>query len=185
MQIRDWIKSLLGLKGEDLWELRRVLPGQRNGAQRWFNYFTDFLKVLRFLQCAAIPSVMRHKTTKVMINVHVDDELVAADSMEEAHWFMNELRKKFKLQVEEPFPQGPRGAGEELSCLKKTYVLIGEGILKPNKKYIEGLLKLYDVGSRKYKQVPEHSLLGQLDLSEQLDQQNQSLFRHVSGPGSH
>ena len=58
----------------------------------------------------------------------------------------------------------------------------GEGILlKPNKKYIESLLKLYDVGNRKSKQVPEHSLLGQVDFSEELDQQKQSLFRSGLG----
>lgn len=127
-----------------------------------------------------------------VINIHVGDELVAAENMEEAHWFMNELRKKFQLQVEGRFPQGPRGAGEELSYLKKTYVFTGGGILvTPNETYIESLLKLYDVGSRKYKQVPEHSLLGQLDFSEEFDQQKRSLFKSGLGvamyfcPGSY
>ena len=182
VQIRGWIKELLGLATDDLWDLRRVLPGQRNGAQRWFNHFTEFLKSLGFLQCTAMPSVMRHKSRKVVINIHIDDELVAAESMEEAHWFIGELKKKFKVQVEGPFPTGSTGAGEELSYLKKTYVFTGEGILvKPNKKYIESLLKLYDVDNRKYKQVPEHSLLGQVDFSEELDQQKQSLFRSGLG----
>ena len=182
VQIRDWIKSLLGLSSEDLWELRRVLPGQRNGAQRWFNYFSDFLKELGFVQCTAMPSVMRHSIRKVVINIHVDDELVAAENVAEAHWFMNELRKKFKIQVEGPCPQGLCGAGEEMNYLKKTYVFTSEGMLvKPNKKYTESLLRLYDIGNRKFKQVPEHNLLGQLDFSEELDQQKQALFRSGLG----
>ena len=54
--------------------------------------------------------------------------------MKEAHWFIGELKKRFKLQVEGPFPQGPCGNGEELSYLKKTYAFTEEGILmKPNK----------------------------------------------------
>ena len=63
------------------------------------------LAALGFLQCTAMPSVMRHKSRKVVINIHVDDELVAAESLEEAHWFIGELKKKFKVQVEGPFPQ--------------------------------------------------------------------------------
>ena len=68
VQIRGWIKDLLGLESEDLWELRRVLPGQSNGAQSWFNFFGDCLKSLGFLKCTAMPSVLRHKTRKVVMN---------------------------------------------------------------------------------------------------------------------
>ena len=53
--------------------------------------------------------------------------------------------------------------------------------MKPNKKYTESLLRLYDIGNRKFKQVPEHNLLGQLDFSEELDQQKQALFRSGLG----
>lgn len=37
-----------------------------------------------FRQCIAVPSVLRHETKQIVINVHVDDELVASKTGEEA-----------------------------------------------------------------------------------------------------
>ena len=34
VKISGWIEQLLGLPSNALWQLRRFLPGQRNGAQR-------------------------------------------------------------------------------------------------------------------------------------------------------
>ena len=57
VEISQWMKEQLKLPEEAIWELRKVLPGQRNGAQRWFQDFTKNLNKLGFHSCAAMPSV--------------------------------------------------------------------------------------------------------------------------------
>lgn len=49
------------------WEVKRVPPGQRNGAQRWFEDFTKNLQKISFCSCMAMPSVLRHHTRKIVI----------------------------------------------------------------------------------------------------------------------
>ena len=74
------------------------------------------------------------------------------------------------------------GEGEELSYLKKTYIFLADGIcVRSSSKYIENLTRIYQLGNRKTKQVPEHSLLGQPDTSPELDAHGQSLFRSGLG----
>lgn len=131
VEMRGWIKELLGLPAIALWKLKRVLPGQRNGAQRWFNSFADKLQSIGFEQCMAIPSVFRHKTKRILVNMHVDDELVASETAGDAHWLISELKKTYKLQVEGPFPEGLLGDGEEINYLKKSYVFQVGIFIKP------------------------------------------------------
>lgn len=52
---------------------------------------------------------------------------------------------------------------------------------KPNSKYIESLLTLYDVQDRKCKQVPEHTTCGQVDATEDLNPERQACFRRGLG----
>lgn len=66
-----------------IWQLKKVLPGQRNGAQRWFTAFTDFLKGIGFEHYDLTPAVLRHCEKKILISVRADDELVAAESKAE------------------------------------------------------------------------------------------------------
>ena len=54
-------------------------------------------------------------------------------------------------------------------------------VTKPNAEYIESLLRLYDVGSRKTKRVPEHALLNQVDSSPELTPADQARFRSGLG----
>ena len=182
VKISGWIEKLLGLPQNVLWQLRKILPGQRNGAQRWFQDFAWHLRRLGFKCCGAMPSVLKHTTKRVAINVHVDDDLIGSESEADLLWVVAELKKIYKLQMEGPVLQGPVGAGEELSYLKKTYIFLEDGIcIKSNPKYIEHLLKLYNLGNRKDKQVPEHCLLGHPDTSPELDVHGQSLFRSGLG----
>ena len=126
--IRPWIQKLLSFPSNALWELKRVLPGQRNGAQRWFNAFSDRLRQLGFVQCQAMPSVLRHKHKKIVVNVHVDDELIASETTEDALWLTRELKKVYKLQIEGPYPIQKLGNGEEVNCLKKTHLFKEDGL---------------------------------------------------------
>ena len=182
VKISGWIKQLLGLQQNALWQLQKVLPGQRNGAQRWFQDFTHHLQRLGFKCCVAMPSVLKHATKQIAINVHVDDELIASENEADLMWVIAELKKIYKLQVEGPVPRGMLGAGEELNYLKKTYVFLEGGVcIKSGSRYIDKLLRLYDGGSKKEKQVPEHCLLGHPDTSPELDPGGQATFRSGLG----
>ena len=169
VELRPWIKSLLNLPDDTLWRLKKVLPGQRNGAKRWFSSFSSVLLSIGFEACEVMPSIFKHKTRDIIMNVHVDDELVAMKDPADGEWLLTELRKKYKLQVEGPVPIGRFGKGEELNYLKKTYIFSQEGILvRPNGKYVSALLDLYNLEGRKAKATPDHALLNQVDLSESL-----------------
>ena len=74
---------------------------------------------LGFYSCTAMPSVLKHNTRKMAINVHVDDELIAAESKEDIDWLVKELEKHYKLQAEGPFPTEALGSNEELNYLKR------------------------------------------------------------------
>ena len=178
VKISQWMKELLKLPENSLWQLKRVLPGQRNGAQRWFQDFSHHLQELGFDSCTAMPSVLRHRTKKLAINIHVDDELVVGETVEDIEWVIGALKKIYKLQVEGPMPKESLGNGEELNYLKKTYVFQEDGVyVRPNSKFTETLVKLYGLQDRKDKQVPEHSLLGSPDTSAELDKKRQADFR--------
>lgn len=47
--------------------------------------------------------------------IHVDDELIAAESKDDFDWLVKELEKHYKLQAEGPFPVEGLGSGEELN----------------------------------------------------------------------
>ena len=125
-----------------------------------------------------MPSVLKHQSKRLAINIHVDDELVAGEKLEDIDWVVGELRKIHRLQVEGPMPKEPLGSGEELSYLKKTYVFQQDGIyVRPNSKFTDTLIKLYGLQDRKQKQVPEQCLLGHPDTSPELDSERPSNFR--------
>ena len=116
------------------------------------------------------------------VNVHVDD-LLLAGAEGESEWLQAELKKAdFRLQVEGPVPEGEVGSNERIMYLKKVFIFTPHGIVTLcHEKYVEQLSKLYNVSSRKYKNVPEHQLLGSVDTSEELEQEATSLFRSALG----
>ena len=165
-----------------LWKLLKVLPHQRNGALRWFEAFSQFLMGLGFLQCAGVPSLLRHESRPLVINIHVDDELVAAGNIDEAEWLFSELRKKYRMEVEGPCPVDKQGQGEKLAYLKKNYVFTPDGIVvKPSNKYYDNLNGVYGQTTRKPKRVPEHEKLSKVDFSAELNADRQALFRSGLG----
>lgn len=178
-----YVKPRAGMTAPGIyWKLKKVLPGQQNGALRWFDSFSSFLMGIGFVPCAGVPSLMKHSVKPLIINIHVDDELVAAGSVSDAQWLMAQLTTKYKMEAEGPCPVNKIGEGEQLSYLKKVYIFTSAGIVvRPNDKYYENLASLYPLGTRKPKQVPEHEKLNKPDYSEELDSEGQALFRSGLG----
>ena len=95
------------------------------------------------------------------INIHVDDELVVGETVEDIEWVIDALKKIYKLQVEGPMPKEPLGNGEELNYLKKTYVFQEDGsYVRPNSKFTETLVKLYGLQIGKRNKYPNIACLG-------------------------
>ena len=119
VELRPWIRSLLGLDTSYVWKLHRCLPGQRNAATRWFDEISSTLISLGFVACVLSPSLFRHRTRQIALVVHVDDICVASDESE-GDWIEKELGSRYELSVSGPVPEGECGNGETLMYLKKT-----------------------------------------------------------------
>ena len=181
VEIRPWIRQALGIQEGVVWQLHRCLPGQRNAALRWFLKFTGILKHIGFVECVNMPSLMKHGTRQLVINIHVDDELVAGQEAD-IRWLKDELGRMCKLQVEGPFPDGARGNGEEISYLKKKYIFTERGIaVQSNSKHTNVLEELYKLHGRKVKMVPEHGELGTPDKTAELEGEAKKRFRSGLG----
>ena len=104
VEIPVWIRRLLGYTQDMIWHLKRCLPGQRNAGLRWFEYLKDILMDMGFVACSAMPTIMRHTTRRAYINVHVDDELLAANK-EDGEWVIVILSQKLTLKINGPYPE--------------------------------------------------------------------------------
>ena len=92
-----------------------------------------------FVACSAMPTIMRHVTRRAYINVHVDDELLAANK-EDGEWVIVILSQKLTLKINGPYPEIE---DKEMLYLKKIFKFVEEGVLVlPNGKYFEALEKL-------------------------------------------
>ena len=108
IKIPDWIQQLnKGEQNEEFWMLKRCLPGQRNAALRWNDYFGTLAKERGF-EAKSIPTVYRHQQRQMFMNVHIDDILLVG-STEDCEWFEKEFNKVLKMKKD-----GPCGIGDNL-----------------------------------------------------------------------
>ena len=125
---------------------------------KWFEYLRDILKDVGFVACSAMPTIMKHVKRQAYINVHVDDELLAANE-EDGEWVIVILSQKLTLKINGPCPEIE---DKEMLYLKKIFKFVGEGVLVlPNGKYFEALEKLTGLcassRSFKAKPTPDHN----------------------------
>ena len=74
------LQPTLVTSGTQSFALGRVLPGQRDRSQLWFDSVTNFLhEKLGFEHCSAYPSFLRSPGGECLILLHVDDMLVVTD----------------------------------------------------------------------------------------------------------
>jgi hypothetical protein len=82
------------------WVLDLVLPGQRNGAARFFDFLAQHLEALEFENMHLLPSLFRHRTRQVELCSHVDD---LCGERPDLLWLMEEM-KQFTVSGGEVFP---------------------------------------------------------------------------------
>ena len=130
-----------------------------------------------------MPALFRHREKRIILNVHVDDELMAA-SAEDGEWLLQRLKEHFTLSATGPVPVGEKGDGvEELLYLKKRYVFTEGGIfICPHQKYFKNLREMLDFNDNTTtKPTPEHPNITKQDNSEPLSAAEQTLFRSALG----
>ena len=140
------------------YQFGRAVPGQRTGSQLWYEAIKSlFCKEADMVQRPESPNLLRSVGSSCYILLHVDDMLMCgkADSVDNRFIFM--LKKHHKASS-----SYLREEGDEISFVKRTHRLIGNGMLaiSTHHKHIEQLMQLTGVKpTSRPKKVPGHPLL--------------------------
>ena len=184
IKIPEWIRQLNDDEhNEEFWMLKRCLPGQRNAALRWNDYFGTLAKERGFEACKCIPTVYRHQQRQMLMNVHIDDILLVG-SMEDVEWFESEFNKVLKMKKD-----GPCGVGDDHTIMylkRELEFRNNEFYLRTNRKYIPKLAEMMEVVERRNKTLPYHPGLDTydpkaVDKKELLNEENAKKFRSGIG----
>lgn len=111
--------------GSETFALGRVLPGQRDGSQLWFESVSGFLnEKLGFEHCSAYPSLLHSPCGECLILLHVDDMLVVT----EQHYFEGKLlpalNGRYKTSV-----HCMKQPGDTFEFLKRIHVLVDDATI--------------------------------------------------------
>jgi len=76
--IPAWVRELTPEKPFTHWVLHRCLPGQRNAALRWHEFFNGLCSAAGLVAFPGAPTVLRHLDLdrSIFVNVHMDDILL-------------------------------------------------------------------------------------------------------------
>ncbi|CAE7512900.1 unnamed protein product [Symbiodinium natans] len=158
----------------------KMIPGQRNGSQRWFSHYIDFLRAnLQVEQCLECPAVLRTEHGPAM--VHVDDSLTLAPLTWIHSAFLPLIKSRFECTYEVAMQ-----VGDTFDFLKRKHTITEHGILiEMPKSYIKQMAETLGVNyshSWKHKSPCHPDLLG-ADTSPALDEAKASKFRSAVGIG--
>ena len=149
------------------WQLGRVLPGQRRGAQAWWVQLQGDLQDINMEGLPEVPTLMRSLEGRQAMQVHVDDMLMTGDVDRTD-------------QVSGPFNK----PGDEWEFLKRRFTIEEDGSItvRPAARFY---IDIYDLLERpRHRSTPGPGAgdsLFQVDDSEILNNSESSLFRTVVG----
>ena len=90
------VEPTLVSSGAEMFALGRVLPGQRDGSQLWFNSVSSFLGTeLGFKHCDAYPNLLGNEHCLILL--HVDDMLVLTEQQYFDNKLLPTLTSKYKV----------------------------------------------------------------------------------------
>ena len=172
------VEPTLVSSGEETFALGRVLPGQRDGSQLWFNSVSSFLGTeLGFKHCDAYASLLGNEHCLILL--HVDDMLVLAEQQYFDNKLLPTLTAKYKVSshcMTQP--------GDSFEFLKRIHSMIDEDTIhiQQNPRHFD---KLFDVmgisGSSHAKKVPCHEMINEPDTTSLLSAEKASKFRSAVG----
>ena len=149
----EWIQQLRaeGEPVEEFWRLQRCLPGQRNAALRWSDYFGALAKERGFETCKSIPAIYRREKD-VHECAHRRHSTIG--STKECEWFEDEFNKVLKTKKD-----GPCEVGDDQTIMylkRELEFRNNEFYLRTNRKYIPKLAEMMEVTERRNKTLPYH-----------------------------
>ena len=159
--------------------LGRLLPGQRDGSKEWYLDFTQYLEqIISAQKCVAYPSLLRTPALDCLMQLHVDDVLVAALLAFLENELVAGLKQKYKVAVQ------ILTLDNAITFLKKRHILLpgSEILIVPHPKHFEKLFALH--GLKKgdcSKKTPFDPKLDEPDTSVPLEVAEASVFRTSLG----
>ena len=164
--------------GTETYALGRVLPGQRDGSQLWFESVSSFLKEhLSFKHCEAYPSLLAND--KCLILLHVDDRLVLTEQQYFDEQLIPTLASKYKTSV-----HGMKDSGDSFEFLKRIHTMVDPETIhiQQNPRHFDKLFEIVGVqNSMHSKKVPCHELMSEVDNTPALSPEKASRYRSAVG----
>ena len=157
--------------------IEKCVPGQRDGAQRWFGYFVQFLtdKFDALESCVENPAIMRVPEGPMIM--HVDDGLTLAPLTWLKQKYIPTLQSRFEISVEIAYKNG-----DVFSFLKRKHTILESGILvEASSSYIRHMAEVLDVKHGSKHNTPYLPELIREDVSGPLDPVRAGKFRSALG----
>ena len=167
------------LIGGEWWQLGRVLPGQRRGAQVWWNQLRGDLSDTHMEGLPEVPTLMRNLKARQATQVHVDDMQLTGDDAPTQE-VIGALKKKYVIKVEGPFSL----VGDEWEFLKRRYTIEGDYSItvRPAAHFYQDIYDLLDCPRHRTTAGPGGGdSLFQVDDSKALSSSQAKLFRTIVG----
>ena len=167
------------LIGDHYFELGRVLPGQRRGAQVWWRQLQGDLSECNMEGLPEVPTLLRSLEGRQATQVHVDDMMMTGDE-EPTNKVVSTLKDKYETKV-----QGPFGSpGDEWNFLNRRYTIEEDFSItvRPDAKFYVDINEM--LGQPRARSTPGPGggdSLFNVDTTKPLDSADSRLFRTMVG----
>ena len=154
----------------------RCVPGQRNGSQRWYDYYTGYMKGEFNLEtCLENPAVMRVPQGPMLL--HADDELCLAPVDWLRETFIPKLQQRFEVSFEIACE-----VGDTFTFLKRKHTILEHGILVQTPEvYIHQMASILGIKHASKQNTPYTPELIKEDRTKPLCSADASKFRSALG----
>ena len=182
VEVPQWIRRIVNKPDLQYWRLKKCLPGQRNAALRWCEYFTDMCTEHSYEHFPG-STLFRHKDRMDLLSVHIDDIIQVADK-QSCLGFREVFSERLKLKMEGPFGRDEPGV---VYYLKRQIEICTDAIyITASSKYIPKLVELLKISDRRPRTTPNSPELDVYDPEsaspgEYLTSEQSSLFRSALG----
>ena len=142
---------------DGVWILGKCLPGQRNAAARFFTFVSKHLEELEMENTPLVPSLFRHRTRQVALCSHVDDWVLCGEQGDLLS-LVSRIKEKFTISGGDVIPAPDQDPQDAVRFLKKRRFFTTEGVVvAPHEKYVDELIKMFQVEGYKPKPTPDIS----------------------------
>ena len=176
----DQIQPTIVSSGSETFALGKVLPGQRDGSQMWYDSLTSFVgEELGITGCSAYPSLLKSPCGCCLILLHVDDMMIAATKIYFTESFVPVILKRYKATI-----HVMEKVGDSIEFLKRSHDLVEDDVIhiRQSSKHFD---KLFEVVGIKpglvAKKVPCHPLMNEADETSELGPEHASKYRTAIG----